>query len=529
MSRSSSGVRGALAWPSGPAAGGLPQDILEEASKRLGYYSLIWAALVAFWLVMNNFIAPVISPGMALDDAFPNPANPVGGILIVISVALFLYTQRQACDCQLSLDLGLWYEVVLAFGIGLVNQWTPSTMGLSWIAIVVLLHPMIVPNTPTRIFIAAVVAASMDPVGLAIAGLRGLPLPSFPVTLWAFLPNYISALLAVMIARIFMRLGRQVQDARELGSYRMGRLLGRGGMGEIYEAHHRMLRRPAAVKLIRRDALHRGAESADTIVARFKREANTAANLHSPHTIALYDFGVTPDGNFYYVMELLKGIDLELVVERFGPMGETRVAYLLRQACASLAEAHTYGLVHRDIKPANLYTCRVGIEPDFVKVLDFGLVKTMPTAGEDSIKLTAADLTAGTPAYMAPEVALGDDVDHRADIYSLGCVAYWLLTGHPVFDGKSPMKVMLAHIDSEPVPPSQVSELAISQNMEDLVLACLAKDPADRPATAVGVSDLLREATCEPPWTTLDAERWWSIHLPEFAAPAVGVPGPSYP
>ncbi len=366
MNRSSSGIRGALAWPSGAAAGGLPQDILEEASKRLGYYSLIWAGLVAFWLVMNNFIAPVISPGEVLDDAFPIPANPVGAILIVISVALFLYTQWQACDCQLSLDLGLLYEVVLAFGIGLVNQWTPNITGLSWICIVVLLHPMIVPNTPARIVTAAILAASMDPVGLVIAGLRGQELPSFAVALWTYLPNYMCALLAVMVAAILTRLGRQVQDARELGSYRLGNLLGRGGMGEIYEAHHRMLRRPAAVKLIRRDAINRGGESADTIVARFKREATTAANLHSPHTIALYDFGVTPDGNFYYVMELLKGIDLEVAVERFGPMGETRAAYLLRQACASLTEAHTYGLVHRDIKPANLYACRVGIEPDFV-------------------------------------------------------------------------------------------------------------------------------------------------------------------
>ncbi len=527
MSRSTSGVRGALAWPSGAASGGLPQDILEDASRRLGYYSLIWAGLLAFWLVMNNFIAPIISPEVVLDDAFPVPANPVGAILIVISVALFLYTQWQACDCQLSLDMGLWYEVVLAFGIGLVSQWTPNVTGLSWICIVVLLHPMIVPNTPVRIVTAAFVAASMDPVGLAIAGLRGQELPPFAVALWAYLPNYVCALLAVMVAAIFTRLGRQVQDARELGSYRLGDLLGRGGMGEIYEANHRMLRRPAAVKLIRSDAIRRGTESADTIVARFKREANTAANLHSPHTIALYDFGVTSDGNFYYVMELLKGIDLEQVVEQFGPMGEMRVAYLLRQACDSLSEAHTYGLVHRDIKPANLYTCRVGIKPDFLKVLDFGLVKTMPEAGEDSTKLTAADLTTGTPAYMAPEVALGEDIDRRADIYSLGCVAYWLLTGRLVFDGESPMKVMLLHIDSEPAPPSQVSELAISRSMDDVVLACLAKDPAARPATATEVSDLLQKVTGEPQWTTTDAERWWNTHLPEFGPPTVSVPSPS--
>ena len=524
MTRSDSGLRGALALGPGAPSGTIPQDILEEASKRLGYYSLIWAGLMAFWLAMNNFVAPVLSPEMTLDDAFPVPANPVGGILIVVSIALFLYTQWQACDCQLSLDLGLWYEVVLAFGIGLVNQWTPNITGLSWICILVLLHPMIVPNTPARIITAALVAASMDPIGLAIAGLRGVTLPSFAVALWSFLPNYICAVLAVMSARIFTRLGKQVRDARELGSYRLGELLGRGGMGEIYEAKHHMLRRPAAVKLIRRDAIHRGTETADTIVARFKREANAAASLHSPHTIALYDFGMSNDGNFYYVMELLRGIDLERLVERFGAMSQARVVYLLRQVCDSLSEAHTQGLVHRDIKPANLYTCRVGIEPDFVKVLDFGLVKTMPSAGEDQTKLTAADLTTGTPAYMAPELALGEDFDHRADIYSLGCVAYWLLTGNLVFEGETPMKVMLAHIDHEPPPPSRISELPISHAMDSLVLSCLAKDPATRPGTAAEASERLRECSLDSPWRPLDSERWWTTNLSEFGPPVVGVP-----
>jgi serine/threonine-protein kinase len=499
--------------------------MLEDASKRLGYYSLIWAGLVASWLTVNNFVAPVLSPSVPLNDAFPIPANPVGGILIVVSVALFLYTQWHACDCQLSLDLGLLYEVALAFGIGLVNQWTPDTTGLSWIVVVILLHPMIVPNTPGRIVAAALVAASMDPLGLLIAGLRGETMPSFAMATWAFLPNYICAFLAVMAARIFTRLGEQVQDARELGSYRLGKVLGRGGMGEIYEAKHRMLRRPAAVKLIRHDTLHRGGESAETVIARFKREAHAAASLHSPHTIALYDFGVTNDGNFYYVMEFLRGIDLERLVEEFGPLPEARVVHLLAQACDSLAEAHAHGLVHRDIKPANLYTCRVGIEPDFVKVLDFGLVKTTSQATEDQTKLTAAEFTTGTPAYMPPELALGDDVDPRADIYSIGCVAYWLLTGNIVFEGDTPMKVMLAHINEAPERPSVVTETRISPALEEIVLSCLAKERADRPATARELSALLLASIGGTPWTTLDAERWWSTNLPDFGPPTVGVPG----
>ena len=209
LRRSESGLRGALALDGGTPSGALPQDLLEEASKRLGYYSLIWAGLIAFWLVMNNFIAPLLSPDALLDDAFPTPGNPVGGTLIVASVALFLYTQWHACDCQVSLDVGLWYQVVLAFGIGLVNQWTPNQVGLSWICIVVLLHPMIVPNTPARILMAALIAASMDPVGLGIAQLRGQQLPAFAVLLWTYLPNYICALLAVMAARIFIETEEQ--------------------------------------------------------------------------------------------------------------------------------------------------------------------------------------------------------------------------------------------------------------------------------------------------------------------------------
>ncbi len=506
--------------PSG-AAGQLPADLLEAASRRLGVAALVWAGLWAFSLFMNNFIGPVLSPETPLDDAWPWPGNPAAIAVIVLSLAIFAYTRWHACDCQLSLDLGLIYEVLLAFAIGLVNQWTPNVQGLSWICVLVLVHPMIVPHTAGRTLAAALVAASMDPVGLAITAARGVPVPSGPVILWTYLPNYISALLAVVPSRIIMRLGRQVSDARELGAYQLGDLLGSGGMGEVYAARHRMLRRPAAVKLIRPGTLGQsGLEAADTLVRRFKREAEATASLQSPHTIAVYDFGVTRRGDLYYVMELLHGLDLETLVERFGPMRPPRVVYLLQQACHSLAEAHAAGLIHRDVKPGNLYACWFGLEADFLKVTDFGLVKATPELVPEQTKLTADGLTTGTPAYMAPELAMNDHPDWRVDIYALGCVAHWLLTGRLVFEADTPMRMMVKHIEGTPVPPSYHSELDVGPDLDELVLACLAKDRRQRPSDAQKLAQRLAALDVAEAWTQENAARWWRTNLPEIKPPA---------
>jgi serine/threonine-protein kinase len=505
------------------AVDALPPDLLEAASRRLGIAALVWAFLWAFSLAMNNVVGPLLSPGAPLDDAWPWPGNPTALAVIVVSLGLFAYTRWHACDCQFSLDLGLAYEVFLAFAIGLVNQWTPNTTGLSWICVLVLVHPMIVPNTWGKTLVAALVAASMDPVGLAITQARGVPVPSAPVILWTYLPNYICALLAVVPARIITRLGHEVRDARALGSYRLDELLGKGGMGEVYSARHRLLHRPAAIKLIRPDTLSsRDGERAETVVARFKREAEAVASLHSPHTIALYDFGVTEEGNLYYVMELLRGLDLDSLVERFGPVRPPRAVHLLRQACHSLAEAHARGLIHRDVKPANLYACWVGLEADFVKVLDFGLVKPPAEEEEDQVRLTAPELTTGTPAYMAPELALRQDPDWRVDIYSLGCVAYWLLTGRLVFEAPTPMKMMVQHIETRPLPPSRFSEFDIPGDLDELVLACLEKDRRRRPSDARQLARRLAECDVGGSWSQEEAERWWRAHLPELVPSRAG-------
>jgi eukaryotic-like serine/threonine-protein kinase len=317
-------------------------------------------------------------------------------------------------------------------------------------------------------------------------------------TLAMHYPNYLLLGVAVVVSGVVTRLGYQVSRARELGSYRLGELLGRGGMGEVYLATHRMLARPAAIKLIRPEVLAgEDGTKAQLATARFRREAEAAARLKSPHTVQLYDFGVTQEGRLYLVMELLDGFDLDTLVRRDGPLAAARVVHVLRQVCESLEEAHDAGLVHRDIKPANIHLGRVGREPDFVKVLDFGLVKSVEGPGGGDPLATIAGMTLGTPAYMAPEMVQSEAIDGRADLYSLGCVAYFLLTGQLVFQGDTALQTMFMHIQQAPVPPSKRTENPIPPALERLVLTCLAKQPEDRPASAADLAAGL--AATRPP------------------------------
>ncbi|HEX6432600.1 MAG TPA: serine/threonine-protein kinase, partial [Gemmatimonadales bacterium] len=386
---------------------------------------------------------------------------------------------------------------------------------ITWTAPVILMFAALMPASPWKMLLAGFIAASMDPLGMIIAQAEGVyhfgPLRN------AFLMHYPSYLLlgvAVVISHVVTRLGKQVAKERELGSYRLGELLGRGGMGEVYRASHRMLARPAAIKLIHPQVLAtRDRKSAGLAVARFRREAEAAAQLRSPHTVELYDFGETEDGTLYFVMELLEGMDLETLVRHQGPLPQERVIHILRQVCESLEEAHASGLVHRDIKPANIHVGRVGLRHDFVKVLDFGLVKSvLPATGEDSMA-TAAGLTPGTPAYMAPELALGEKVDGRADLYALGCVAYFLLTGQLVFDAGSGLQMIAKHIQDPPAPPSQRTELEVAPELDRIVMACLAKRPDDRPQNAAELDRMLAEIELEP-WSEEEATRWWRMHQP---------------
>jgi serine/threonine-protein kinase len=304
-----------------------------------------------------------------------------------------------------------------------------------------------------------------------------------------------------------------LEKGREICCYRIEEPLGSGGMGEVWIARHRMLNRPAAVKMIRPEALGPDHASRQRAVRRFVREARATSALRSHHTIDLYDFGVTEEGAFYYIMELLDGHSLAELVQRFGPLPAGRAIYLLRQVCHALGEAHDAGMVHRDIKPGNIFACHHGPEYDFAKVLDFGLVKTRDEVGTGETELTAENFVAGTPAFMAPEIATGATVDGRADTYSLGCVAYWLLTGQPVFDEQTPLAVVLHHVQTTPVPPSSRTETEVPAAVDETILSCLAKDPSMRPQSADELDSMLADCPSAAEWDRQRAKDWWSLHM----------------
>jgi eukaryotic-like serine/threonine-protein kinase len=505
----------------------LPDDLLREATHRLGLLAAVWAGLFVIGIVMNDVLAPLLDVPMGDLIPWGRPADVVAVLSIAASLWLWRYTRRLTCKPRRALDLALVYEVLLALGVGVVNQWQPHRVlagRLSWICVLVLLFPMIVPNTPRKTLIASLIAASMDPFGLLIAHWRGLAVPAFTIIVWNYLPNYICAVIAVIPSKIMVHLGRHVQRARELGSYRLVELIGRGGMGEVWRATHRMLARPAAIKLIKPEILGTpGKDGSAAVIQRFRREAEAASFLQSPHTIRLYDFGETRAGTFYFVMELLDGLDLETLVRQNGPIPPERVTHVLRQLCHSLGEAHERGMIHRDVKPANIFLCRLGREYDFVKVLDFGLVKfDQDESIMDTIK-AASEVTTGTPAYMAPEMANGESVDRRADLYALGCVAYWLLTGHLVFEAESALRMLIQHIQAQPVPPSQRGDQAVPPALERVIMRCLEKDPARRPSSADEIVAELDRVELDVAWDQQRAREWWESHM---AAPAAFAAGP---
>lgn len=501
--------------------GSLPIDFLQSAARNVRIASLVIGSVWVIGWFINDVVWPLGWFGSSGAPAWPWPGRLFVMVDVALALAVFFLAPR--LSPQRAIDLGLGFEIATALLIGLAENWRPTghILSVSPICILILAYPAIAPSTLGKTFAASVAAASMSVVGLAVAWLRGATIDITPFGMvWDLLPNYLSAVLAVVPAAVIRHLGRQVQTARELGSYRLEGLIGSGGMGEVYRATHRFLARPAAVKLIRPEVLERRTpDRARVVVERFRREAEAASNLRSPHTIALYDFGVSDRGVFYYVMELLDGCDLERLVEQFAPVPPERAIHLLRQACDSIAEAHARGLMHRDIKPSNIYTCRLGLTVDFVKVLDFGLVKPQPGLESDTPKLTATGATTpGTPAFMAPESVFGDTApDHRADIYALGCVGYWLLTGELVFDALSSKKMLMHHVATPPEPPSRRSRSVIPPELDALILACLAKQPEDRPSSATELSDRLALCPVREPWTIDRAREWWAEHLPAAA------------
>ncbi|MGO8897799.1 MAG: serine/threonine-protein kinase [Isosphaeraceae bacterium] len=303
-------------------------------------------------------------------------------------------------------------------------------------------------------------------------------------------------------ARTIFMLRRQVAEARQLGQYHLRRKIGGGGMGEVYLAEHQLLKRPCAIKLIRAGNL-----ADPRALERFEREVRLTATLSHPNTVEIYDYGRTEDGTYYYVMEYLPGLNLAELVKRHGPLPPGRVVYLLRQVCQALREAHAAGLIHRDVKPSNIFAARRGGMDDVAKLLDFGLVR--PSASPSAADLSGEGKILGTPLFMSPEQARGGrELDERSDIYSLGAVAYYLLTGRPPFDESDGIEAMIAHARDPVIPPSQF-QARIPEDLEHVVLRCLAKDPSSRFPDADHLERALGECACAAEWDLSRAARWW--------------------
>jgi serine/threonine-protein kinase len=471
-------------------------------------------------MVAGLIIAVVLVDYALIGDAKARSSNRgTQAIAFAVSAAFFLLARNRRFTDSIILKVSLVYEVLLCAILSVGAQWfiaieqgTFVTMTLT--CVVIAIFPLIVPTPPLQTLIAAMASGATGPLALAVVGELGVLTPRLDDYLIVSVFNSISVIVAVYGSRLIYGLNRDVAEARELGSYSLEERLGEGGMGEVWRARHRLLARPAAIKLVRLDASSHGwGPSTYRLLQRFEREAQVTASLTSPHTVSLFDFGLNDEGTFYYVMELLDGMDLDSLVGKYGPAPPERVVHILTQACKSLSEAHDSGLVHRDIKPANMMVCRYGHEFDFVKVLDFGLVALGPERSVDN-KLTAEGLAAGTPGFMPPELASDGPVDGRADIYSLGCVAFWLLTGRLVFDADNPMRMIVAHLKETPPRPSSIAETEIPGALDELVLSCLEKDPKRRPQSADRLMDELGACGLEAQWTQERARQWWEMHRP---------------
>ena len=312
---------------------------------------------------------------------------------------------------------------------------------------------------------------------------------------------------SVIVSWSLFSVRRELRKAQRLGNYVIQRDLGKGGMGEVYVAEHALIRRPTALKVMKSDP----ARSAE-LIGRFEREVQLSANLTHPNTITVYDFGRAADAHtFYYAMEYLEGMDLQKLVDRYGPLPPDRACYILVQVCGSLGEAHRAGILHRDVKPSNIFLTERGGLYDFVKVLDFGLAKDL--GPEDDASLTRAGQVFGTPLYIAPELARNEgSVAGSADLYSLGCVAYFMLTGSPPFEGSSPYDVVSKHMNEEPRPPSEVASQTIPAALDALILRCLAKKPEDRFEDMAALAEAIEGVAFDPPWSSERARDWWLGH-----------------
>jgi eukaryotic-like serine/threonine-protein kinase len=497
--------------------GAVPLHLLRVVPRRLRLLAVLGALIL-----LSGFVF-FFQADEAFIEGFDSRIISIAAISysVIISLAVFVLTCIRKIKVTTISSIGLVYEVLFALGLAVAHRmesWEAYSefRGFSCVAVFLIIYAVLVPGgSMIRIAISAFITALMDPLGLMINVACGLPMPPLSIWISMFVPTILSVVVAIYISGIVFRLGQAVQRARQLGSYKLVELIGKGGMGEVWRAEHNMLARPAAIKLIRPEMLgSQATRNTAMVLQRFKQEAQSTALLDSAHTIHLYDYGATDDGSLYYVMELLDGMDLEKLVELNGPVCPERAVFFLLQICESLIEAHGRGLVHCDIKPANLFVCRKGDRFDFIKVLDFGLVKKATEAPYQEAQRADNESVRGTPAYLPPEIILGEKKpDARADIYALGCVAYWLISGQLVFERDSVEDMIEDHVDSEPIRLGTRTKMEVPITLEDIIHDCLHKNPNKRPQSIRELARQLSGVPLTEAWTAERAKAWWDKQL----------------
>jgi serine/threonine-protein kinase len=485
------------------SAGGLPLDLMAKSRTRIAGLAGVLGALSILAILLNATV---------FREEVHSAVQPQHFLAVALSLVVIVTALSKRIGVTTALNVGLVYEVCLCWIISFSAQraalvLTGRPPEITWTSMVIVVFPMIVPLPPARRLGASILAAISAPTCLLVLDRMGRHALTTDEFISVSIGPAFAVILAYLGARMIYAIGLDVSRARLLGAYQLESKIGAGGMGEVWRASHGMLARPAAVKLIAPKNL---GDDAHAVRIRFEQEAQATALLRSPHTVDVYDFGLSSDGSLYYVMELLDGLDLQELVLANGPLPASRVVHILRQVCHSLGEAHAAGLVHRDIKPANIFVCRYGSDLDFVKVLDFGLVKKQNIVEDQA--LTQQDHLVGTPAFLPPEAVRRTELDGRADLYALGCVAYWLLTGSLVFEAGSPLELAAKHLQEPPVPPSKRTETEIPADLEAVVMDCLHKEPVDRPSSAEELADRLSkcDVVC---WTTHEAKRWWQLRF----------------
>ncbi len=484
-------------WGPDPNTNNEARGYLQERLEVLSGL-MFWAfvVLLAFTFLMY-FGYPEIEPE---DEWIINWGALAGVIALAVIWRLYLVRRTLTMEQLHRIDAIYAISTGLAFGLSawFARELRPSAYGcLLYASFMVLLRAIVVPSTGTRTLVTGILTfLPMTIVAIAVSGHQELPAWAFVIA--DLVVSTIIITLATIGSQITYGLRKQVSVAMQLGQYTLERKIGEGGMGEVYRAHHALLRRPTAIKLLIPSRI------GGATVERFEREVQHMSKLTHPNTVAVFDYGRNPEGIFYYAMEYLDGIDLERLVVEYGPQPVDRVIAILVQVCGALHEAHASGIVHRDIKPANIILCERGATPDVAKVVDFGLVKEISEDAGQSSRLIL-----GTPHYIAPEaVSDPETVGPPSDIYALGAVGYFLLSGKPLFEGASSVEICIAHVTETPVQLSDACKHPIPSLLESAIMQCLEKTPAKRPDARAFAARLRAIASSES-WNETDAIDWW--------------------